>query len=50
MPAACAPSVVSSAVRMVTTISPILFSVFFVDSFIRLTPDPSLSKRGAASA
>ena len=36
--AACAPSVVSSAVRMVTTISPILFSVFFVVSFIRLTP------------
>ena len=32
--AACAPSVVSSAVRMVTTISPILFSVFFVVSFM----------------
>jgi len=34
---------VTRAVKTVTTMSKILFSVFFVDSFIRLTPDPSYS-------
>jgi len=37
---------VMRAVKTVTTMSKILFSVFFVDSFIRLTPDPSLNREG----
>ena len=47
MPAACAPRVVSSAVRIVITISPMRFRVFLVLSFIGLTPNPSLNREGS---
>ena len=45
--AAWAPRVVRRAVMMVMAISATLFNVFFVDSFIGLTPDPSLNKEGS---
>jgi len=38
---------VRRAVRMVITMSPMRRKVFLVDSFIGLTPDPSLNKEGS---
>jgi hypothetical protein len=38
---------VRRAVRMVITMSPMRRKVFFVDSFIGLTPNPSLNREGS---